>query len=107
MSRVTGTAADAVAAELEKAQSHVQTVEARLHEIDDELDALMTQDVNRDDLARALEEFDPIWEVLLTPERERVLKLLIEKIEYNGASGEMTIQWRLTGFGELAAEVAP
>ena len=26
----------------------------------------------------------PIWEVLLTPEKERILKLLIERIDYDG-----------------------
>ena len=69
--------------------------------------ALKTQDVDRNDLARALEEFDPIWDALLIPERERVLRLLVESIDYDGGDGTMSIQWRLTGFGELAAEVAP
>ena len=63
--------------------------------------------MDRDDLARALEEFDPIWEALLIPERERVMRLLVETIDYDGRAGEMAIQWRLSGFGELAAEVAP
>ena len=107
VSRVEGSAADAIAAELEKAQSHVQTVEARIHEIDDELAALRMQDVNRNDLAHALGEFDPIWDALMIPERERVMRLLIETIDYDGRAAEMTIQWRLSGFGELAAEVAP
>jgi len=107
VSRTNGSAADAIAAELEKAQSHLQTVESRIHEIDDELVTLKTQDVDRDDLARALEEFDPIWDALLIPERERVMQLLVESIEYDGAAGEMSIKWRLAGFGQLAAEVAP
>ena len=107
VSRVEGSAADAIAAELAKAQSHVQTVEARIHDINDELDALKAQDVDRDDLARALEEFDPIWEALLIPERERIMRLLVETIGYDGGAGEMSIHWRLAGFGQLAAEVAP
>ena len=107
VSRVEGSAADAIARELEKVQDHVRTVESRLSEIDDELDRLKAQDVDRDDLARALEEFDPIWEALLIPERERVMRLLIERIDYDGRAAEMVIQWRLSGFGELAAEVGP
>ena len=107
ISRVEGSAADAIATELAKAQSHVQTVEARLSEIDDELATLKTQDVDRDDLAQALEEFDGIWSVLLVPERERVLRLLVETIDYDGGVGTMSIQWRLSGFGQLAAEVGP
>ena len=107
LSRASGPSADAVASTLNEKQQHVQTLESRLIKNDDELASLKTQAIDREDLARALEEFDPIWEVLLIPERERVLKLLIEKIEYDGESGEMTIHWRLAGFGELAAEVAP
>ncbi|MCH7781131.1 MAG: recombinase zinc beta ribbon domain-containing protein [Acidobacteria bacterium] len=107
VSRTTGPAADAITAELEKTQSHVRTVEARRHEIDDELAVMKTQDVDRDDLARALEEFDPIWNALLIPERERVMRMLVETIDYDGGVGTMSIQWRLAGFGQLAAEVAP
>jgi len=107
VSRVTGAAGDAIAAELEKVQRHVQTVEARLREIDGEHDRLKTQEVDRDELARALAEFDPIWDALLSPERERVMHLLIDRIDYNGATGQLAIQWRLTGFGQLAAEVGP
>ena len=107
VSRTTGPAADAIASELEKAQFRVQTMETRTHEIDDELAALKAQDVDRDDLARALEEFDPIWDALLIPERERVMRLLVESIDYDGGTGTMAIGWRLAGFGQLAAEVAP
>ena len=57
-------------------------------------------------MARALVAFDPIWDVLLTPERERVLQLLIERIDYDGATQQLTITWRLSGFGQLADEIA-
>ena len=64
-----------------------------------------TQDVNRDDLAHALTEFDPIWDALLITERERVLHLLIDTISYDGGAGTMAIQWQLAGFGQLAEEI--
>jgi site-specific DNA recombinase len=105
VSRVTGPAADAIAAELEKVQQRLATLENRQIEI--ELANLDTQVIDREHLARALEEFDELWSVLLTPERERVLKLLIETINYDGVTEELTIDWRLAGFGELAAEVGP
>ena len=64
-------------------------------------------EVVRRNLSRALADFDPIWQVLLTPEKERVLQLLIERIDYHGKIGELAITWRLSGLGQLAAEVAP
>ena len=107
VSRINGPAADAVANELTKAQERVATLENRRREIEAELSDVNLQTIDRDDLDRALAKFDPIWEVLLTPERERVLKLLIERISYDGATQKLAINWRLGGFCELAAEVGP
>ena len=107
VARVNGTAADAVAAELAKAQARVAALEARHGDIATELASLDGQATSREDFARALVEFDPIWDVLLTPERERVLALLIERIDYRGDTQELTIRWRLAGFGQLGVEVAP
>ena len=107
VSRVEGPAADAIAGELGKVQELVQTIEARQAEIEAELAHLAAQNVSRDELTRALVEFDELWSVLLTPERERVLHLLIEQIDYDGRTQKLEILWRLAGFGQLAAEVAP
>ncbi|MCP3937968.1 MAG: hypothetical protein GY708_21680 [Actinomycetia bacterium] len=105
MSRLTGLAADATAAELATTQERVTRLEVRQTEIKTELADLKAQSIDRDDLARALAAFDPIWDVLLTPERERVMQLLIERIDYDGEN--LAITWRLSGFGEFSAEVAP
>jgi site-specific DNA recombinase len=103
VTRVTGPAADAVAVELARSQERVTTLESRQREVEAEIAALAKQDIDREAVAVALLEFDPLWDVLLTPERERVLKLLVDRIDYGG--GELAIQWRLAGFGQLAAEV--
>jgi site-specific DNA recombinase len=106
VSRVKGPAADAIAVELGKAQERLATLENRQQEIGSELTNLDAQAIDREHLAGALEEFDPIWEVLLTPERERVLKLLIERIDISGESQELAISWRLAGFGQLSQEMS-
>jgi site-specific DNA recombinase len=105
VSRLTGPAAGATAAELATEQERMTVIESRQAEIKAELTALDVQAVNRDELARALEAFDPIWDVLLTPERERVLRLLIEKIDYDGTTQQLAIIWRLSGFGQLVEEI--
>ena len=107
VSRVEGDAADAVAGELAKAQERATALELRLAEVEAELVGLDGQAVDREGLTRALAEFDPIWDVLLVPERERVIALLIEKIDYRGDTKELAINWSLSGFGQLTAEVAP
>ena len=105
LSRTTGTAAEAVRAEIEKAQANVTALEARLAEVRAREAALAAQTVDEADVARALEAFDPIWDVLVTAEKERVLGLLIAAIRYDGSTGKLDIDWRLAGFGELAQEV--
>ena len=105
LSRTDGHAADAVATELGKAQEQLAHLESRKKEIGDGLAALDAQAIDRAELTRALESFDPIWDVLLTPQRERVLQLLIEKIDYNGATQQLAITWRSSGFGRLADEI--
>jgi len=103
ITRIKGPAADAIAAELARVQERVATLESRQREVEAEIATLAKQDIDRDAVAAALVEFDQLWSVLLTPERERVMRLLIDRIDYG--AGELTIQWRLAGFGELASEV--
>ncbi len=105
VSRCDGPAADAITEKLTATQERLAVLRARQVEIKTELADLKSQSIDRDDLARALEAFDPIWDVLLTQERERVMQLLIERIDYDGR--ELTITWRLSGFGDFAAEVSP
>ena len=69
------------------------------------MELLRGQDIDRVALARALEELDPIWEALVVPERERILQLLIERITFDGRGGNLAIEWRLRGFGQLAEEI--
>ena len=94
-----------MAAELAKAQEQVASLESRKKETKAELAVLDAQAVDRTDLARALEAFDPIWDVLLSPEKERVLQLLIKRVDYDGGCGRLGIAWRLSGFGQLAKEI--
>jgi hypothetical protein len=58
-------------------------------------------------VGHALAQFTDLWEVLLTPERERVVRLLIDRVNYMGVNGTLTISFSSTGAGLLAAEAAP
>ena len=101
LSRTTGSADD----ELERAQGNLTTLDARLAEVRARETVLAAQHVDETDVARALQDFDELWSVLLTPEKERVLGLLIAGIRYDGSTGKLDIDWRIAGFGQLAGEV--
>lgn len=48
-------------------------------------------------MADALREFEPVWESLNTREKCRVLQLLIERVEYEGAAGTIAVTFRTNG----------
>jgi site-specific DNA recombinase len=81
-------------------------LEARLHEVDAELAFLRSATIDRRDLSRALAAFDEVWECLLPREQERVLNLLIERIDFHADREAVSILFRPTGIQTLAADVA-
>ena len=80
-------------------------MENRLAEIRSQQTEIDAAQIDEADLAKTLEAFDPIWEVLLTPEKERVLKLLIEQVTYHGGTEELKIDFRMDGVATLASEL--
>jgi site-specific DNA recombinase len=106
VARATGAAADALMAKLAESQERVVALERRQREIADRRRTLDDQDVDPAALGRALAQFTEVWDVLLTPERERVVRLLIKRIDYAGSTGELTLTFSATGARLLAADVA-
>ena len=99
-----GQAAAALHEALADAQERLVTLEARLREIRTQADDVARLQVDNGDLGRALQSFTPIWDVLHAAEKERILRLLIETIAYDGGSESLTFSFRLAGLGTLAAE---
>jgi len=48
--------------------------------------------------------FMPVWNELFPPERERIIRLLIEGIVFNAQTGEVAITFRPSGIQALAKE---
>ena len=72
----------------------------------DEIATLRRQLIDEDELTAALAQFDPVWEALSPQEQARVLNLLIERVEFDGQSGDTSITFHPTGIKSLAAELA-
>lgn len=87
-------------------QEQIGRLEARLAELDAEIAFLQTMTFDRRDLSRALAAFDEVWDCLLPHEQERVLGLLIDRIEFDGARESVAITFHPTGIKSLAADVA-
>jgi len=102
----TGAAADALMAKLAESQDRLVALERRHREVADRQQTLDGQDVDPAALGQALAQFTDVWDVLLTPERERVVRLLIERIDYAGTTGELKFTLSATGARLLAADLA-
>jgi site-specific DNA recombinase len=87
-------------------QETIRDLEARLVAVLDEEAALVGRLIDAADLREALRAFDPVWEQLTIPEQARVVQLLIERIDYDGAKGSMAITFRPGGVRTLATETA-
>jgi site-specific DNA recombinase len=47
-----------------------------------------------------------VWDRLTTPEQARIVQLLVERIDYDGAAGMVSITFRQAGVRMLAVEQA-
>ena len=87
-------------------RDQVARVEARLAEIAEELAFLQATTIDKRHLARAWPLFDEVWGCLLPREQERVIDLLVERVDFDGERETVAITFRPTGIRSLADEVA-
>jgi site-specific DNA recombinase len=96
------TSAGNVATEMANIQDRVQTAERRLIELRDERERLNHELIDDTEAAKAMAAFDPLWETLNFREQARLLQLLIERIEYDGREGTISITFLPSGIRALA-----
>ena len=93
-------------ARLADLHERIGTVEERVGKVRDQIKAVTAQLIPEDAAARALSAFDPVWGELTPLERARVVGLLVEKVEYDGRDGRVTVSFHPTGIKALADELA-
>jgi site-specific DNA recombinase len=71
------------------------------------LQALQAQALTRDDVVNALNSFEPIWESLTVREQSRIVQLIVQQIDYDGATGRVTITFHPDGIKTIAMESRP
>ncbi len=87
-------------------QERLRTGEIRATEVREELVRLNRELVDERDVAQALAAFDPVWETLTAREQARILALLVQGIDYDGARGRIAITFHPAGIRTLADELA-
>jgi site-specific DNA recombinase len=82
-------------------QERIGSIERRMSEIRAELGAMDANSVTEDEVAEALREFDPVWKSLNTNEQTRIIRMLIDRVGYDGRSGKVAVTFRSAGFKAL------
>lgn len=103
-SLVVGDAADVTADALALVQDRLAVAEQRLGALRGEITSLEQGIVKEEDVVAALRSFEPLWETLSPREQARIVRLLVERVDYDGKNESVTVTFRETGIRTLAQE---
>jgi site-specific DNA recombinase len=87
-------------------QDRIRVLEQRMTTIHEEAVSIQKEAVDESDLTRALAAFDPVWESLSPREQSRIVRLLVERVGYDGRDGKVTVTFRTPGIKALCSEAA-
>ncbi len=96
-----GTATDRVA----DLQDRIRAAEQRATQVREELIALSRELVDEKEVGRVLSLFDPVWETLSPREQVRVIRLLVQRVDYDGEKGTVSVTFHPAGIKTLADEL--
>jgi site-specific DNA recombinase len=85
-------------------QEKIEATTRKVTQANEDIFTLQNQIVDPAEVATALTAFDPVWEQLSAKERCRVIQLLVERVDYDGAKGSVSVTFRPGGVKQLARE---
>jgi hypothetical protein len=95
-----------VIARLAELQERMGRVEERVRKVQAQIRAIHQQRHDDDQAALARSLFDPAWAELATAEQARALRLLVERVDYDGAAGKVAVTFQPAGIRVLAHALA-
>jgi site-specific DNA recombinase len=87
-------------------QERIGLVEGRMRKVREQIQTVQQQLLDEEETAVAMSVFDPVWEALTPREQARVVGLLVERVDYDGADGKVSITFHPTGIKALAQQLA-
>ena len=91
----------ASASRLGDLNERIRIAEQRMTAIREQVLALSRNLVSEREVEMALSAFDPVWKMLSPKEQARVVQLLVKRIDYDGAKGNVSITFNPGGFDGL------
>ena len=95
----------AKANEIAALQERIRVAEQRTTEVREQAVALNRELVDDREVETALSVFDPVWETLSPREQARIVQLLVERVDYDGKNGTVSVTFRPNGIKTLAQEL--
>ena len=99
--RATRPGGENVAAEMLRLQELLVDAERREREAQNRLSKAQAFQIRRDELDAALQSFDPIWSALCPRERAQALRLLVQRVDYDGVNQSIAITFQANGLQSL------
>ncbi|MCW5756710.1 MAG: recombinase family protein [Phycisphaeraceae bacterium] len=94
----------AAAARLGDLNERIRAGEQAMTELREKAVALSREIVDEREVAEAMKAFDPVWETLSPREQARVVRLLVQQVDYDGGTGTVSLTFHPDGLRALSAE---
>jgi site-specific DNA recombinase len=82
-------------------QEQIQAAEHRLTESREEIIALEKSKIDEQEVAHGLADFEQVWSLLSLREQERLLKLIVARVDYDGRDETISLSFHPTGIKTL------
>jgi site-specific DNA recombinase len=92
------------ASSLTAIRERISQIERELAEVHGKLTSLRASTLAEEDIAQACRLFDPVWDTLTSREQHRILRLLIQRVDYDAKEETISITFHPTGIKTLNAE---
>ena len=85
-------------------QEKIEAAQRKVTIANEEIGRLQTQIIDPAEVAMALSAFESVWEQLSPKEQGRLIQLLVERVDYDGEKGTVSITFRAGGIKTLAKQ---
>jgi site-specific DNA recombinase len=91
---------------LSELQEALERMEQRLAKVEQEIRGIEREMVDENEIQEVLGAFDPVWESLSASEQGRIIGLMIQRVDFDGANHKVSIVFHATGIRTLSDELA-
>lgn len=102
---VTGPDASAKIGAMANLQDRIRADEQRSTRIQEDITALRRELIDEREVSMALSSFEPVWDTLCPREQARIIRLLVERVDYDGKNGTVAVTFRPNGIKTLSQDI--